>query len=315
MISLPRLSFFTPAAGIALAALLTLLTACAAPPAPECRNPDILCAGLVTDVGGLNDASLNEQVWQILQEARTENVIVAAIASVDARDYAKNIAYFGERNYDLILTSGRAPAQEAILLAGKYPHSDFVLIGQAPPADPSLPNVAGILFPEEQAGQWAGALATHLSQTGRVGAVFAHPEIPSVAAYARGFAAGAGEARVDMVFYEDGSFSSSLSDPAWGAEKARWLNKRGADVLFAFGGSTGISALEHATGRVVAVEIDVARRFPYFQSNPFASIIFDVSVLKEILRAGEITQPVYWGGYEVIWHDAPAPQVLAQRER
>ncbi|PKN93550.1 MAG: hypothetical protein CVU44_09365 [Chloroflexi bacterium HGW-Chloroflexi-6] len=295
-------------AGIVLA---VLLSGCAAPVAslPDCQAGEVICVGFVTDVGGLQDYGLNEQTWKTLQDARADGIVIDVIESVEVRDYRKNIAYFANLDYDLIITSGYDLAKITLVMADEYPNLSFLMLGQAPPEEEAPPNLAGVIFPEEQAGFLAGSFAASFSETGIVGAVFAHPEIPSVAAYARGFEAGAQGAQVEMVYHEDEDFASSLDAPTWGADQAFFLEQAGADVLFAYGGQTAISALEQTRGRVIGVEVDLARRFPYFQHQVIASIVFDLSVLKEIVPEGQVSQPLYEAGYQVIWGDIPTPEV------
>ena len=303
----------------ALSPLLTmfLLVAPAGclPVPPECRSPDVICVGLVTDTNGLQDYGLNEQAWQVLEQLRQDDIVVDVIESIDMRDYDKNVAYFGDQGYDLVFTSGYGLVETTRTMAEKYPNVSFVMLGQAPDEKDSPPNLAGVIFPEEQAGFWAGALAAHFSEMRIVGGVFANFEIPSVGAYARGFESGAQGVDVQVISYEYGSFEASLGDPEWGARQAEFLEDLGADVLFAYGGSTGTSALEQARGRVIGVEVDFARRFPSMQNRLIASIVFDLSILKEIVYAGKVSQPTYEATYQVIWGNTPAPEVLASPER
>jgi basic membrane protein A and related proteins len=280
------------------------------PVPPECRSAEVICVGLVTDTTGLQDYGLNEQAWQVLEQLRQDDIVVDVIESIDVRDYDKNVAYFGDQGYDLVFTSGYGLIETTRSMAEKYPQVSFVMLGQAPDEKDSLPNLAGVIFPEEQAGLWAGALAAHFSEMRIVGAVFANFEIPSVAAYARGFESGARGVDAQIISYEYGSFEASLNDREWGARQAEFLEDFGADVLFAYGGSTGASALEQARGRVIGVEVDFARRFPSMQNRLIASIVFDLSILKEIVDAGKASQPTYEAKYQVIWGNTPAPEVL-----
>jgi len=296
---------------VCIAFILALAGGCAPVPAlPDCQSVEVICVGLVTDVNGLTDYGLNEQAWLVLQEAREEGVVVDVIESVEVRDYRKNLAYFAGLGYDLVLASGLELSQVAQTLATEYPQVTFVMLGQAPPENDSPPNLAGIVFPQEQAGFWAGVLAAHFSETRIVGAIFAHPEIPSVAAYSQGFASGAADVEIRMVFHDDDDFATSLNNPIWGADQAAILEQAGADVLFAYGGRTAISALEQAKGRVIGVELDWARRYPYFQNQVIASIVFDLSILKEIALAGQVEKPLYEAEYRVVWGDTPVPELL-----
>jgi basic membrane lipoprotein Med (substrate-binding protein (PBP1-ABC) superfamily) len=135
-----------------------------------------------------------------------------------------------------------------------------------------------------------------------------------VGAYARGFEAGAEGLEVHIISYKDGRFAASLSDREWGAAQAQSLEALGADVLFAYGGSTGISALEQARGRVIGVEMDFARRFPSMENRLIASLVFDFSILKEIVQAGQVSQPIYEGGYKILWGNVLASEALPDEE-
>lgn len=276
---------------------------------PDCHSDEVVCIGFVTDFNGLRDYGLNEQTWQVLQELRQEGFVVDVIESIDAYDYTKNVAYFGDHGYDLVFTSGFSLAETTREMAKKYPQTSFVMLGQ-PPEEDAPPNLAGVLFPEAQAGFWAGGLAAHFSEAGIVGAVFANPAIPSVGAYGRGFKAGARDVESQLIYYEHGRFATSLSDREWGARQADILDERGADVLFAYGGGTGISALEQFPGRVIGVEVDFGRQFPSMQNRLIASIVFDLSILNEIVHTGHVSQPVYQGAYLVVWGAEPAPEVV-----
>ena len=286
------------------------------PVPPECRSDEVVCIGFVTDSNGLRDYGMNEQTWLVLQTLREEGVVVDVIESIDQFDYRKNLAYFSDHGYDLVISGGYDMKDLMLEMAHKYEGVSYLLIGQAPPEEDAPPNLAGIVFPEAQAGLWAGGLAAHFSEAKLVGAIFASRDIPSVGEYARGFElgvdAGIGESVVqaEVVAYPEGRFASSLSDVDWGELQAENLYARGTDVLFAYGGSTGISALEQFRGQVIGVEVDLGRRFPSMQERLVASIVFDLSILKEIGAIGKISQPVYQGGYQVLWGKTPAPEVL-----
>lgn len=311
----PRFARFWRAVGLlSLPLLLLALAGCSSTP-PDCRSADVLCIGFVTGSGGLKDNGLNEQAWQALVQLREEGMVGDVIESVDSFDYEKNIAFFVEYGYDMVFSGGYLLTEDAISIARKHPGTVFVMVGQSLPEEDAPPNLAGVIFPEEQAGFWAGALAAHFSETRIVGAVFANQAIPTVAAYARGFEAGAQEVDAQVVFYSQGRFTDSLNDPEWGIEQADILyNDRKADILFAYGGATGLAALEQFQGQVIGVEIDFARRYPAMRERLVASIVFDMSILQEIARAGQISQAVYEAGYRVLWGNTPAPEVLEPLE-
>jgi basic membrane protein A len=221
----------------------------------ECTSNDVTCAALVTSTAGLEDHGINQDAWNGLGESKADGALnhIAYIESVDARDYAKNIAYFAENGYDLIITTGTGMADETRHAADLYP--DSVFLGLEQPHEPGPANLVPITFAEDQMGYLAGALATHLTETRVVGAVCETSGIPSMWRYCEGFRAGveaaADEAGVEikvLVEYRDDGLQEKLFiDEAWGAERAQDLVQRGADVIFAAGGGTGQGALRAAS--------------------------------------------------------------------
>ena len=89
-----------------LAIVLSGLSSCSR--SPDCFREEIFCAALVTDTRGINDHGINQDSWIGLEQSKVNGVIdqSAYIESVDARDYEKNIAFFANSGYDVILTSG-----------------------------------------------------------------------------------------------------------------------------------------------------------------------------------------------------------------
>lgn len=229
-----------------LVSLFTSLAACSLFK-PDCARSDILCVGLVTDTGRLQDHGLTQSAWDGMQQALAEGVIQKAdyIESVDARDYAKNIATFAEAGYDVIITSGIGLEDETLQAADLHP--DSVFIGLDQPPELTRPNFHAVSFPEDQGGFLAGALAAGMTKTGVIGAVCETVGIPSNWRACEGFRAGAEYANPDITVFvtyrEDGSSEDLFKDNTWGRETALSMLREGADVIFGVGGGTGEGAL------------------------------------------------------------------------
>jgi basic membrane protein A len=225
------------------------LTACGS--SSDCFREEVFCAALVTDTLGVEDHGMNQDAWAGLQEAQSTGLADQAdfIASVDARDYLKNIAYFAERGYDVIFTSGIALDDETLQSADLYPDSTFVGLNQA--FEESHPNLISVTFPEDQMGFAAGVVATQLTQTGIVAAVCETSGIDSMWRYCEGFRAGVkfadDKVKALIIYRENGDREKLFIDEAWGYETGSDLIGRGADVLFAAGGVTGQGALKAAS--------------------------------------------------------------------
>jgi basic membrane protein A len=231
-----------------LAIVLSGVSACTQ--SPECLRDEVFCAALVTDTRGLHDFGLNQDTWTGLQRSKAEGVVneIAYIESVDARDYEKNITFFVNAGYDVIVTSGIGLSDATLRSADLHPDSVFVGMNQTD--EDSVPNFISVTFPEDQMGFFAGALAARLTRTMIIGAVCETSGIASMWRYCEGFRAGAAyvdeSVEVFVVYRDDGSREKLFIDEEWGFENAQGLIQDGADVIFAAGGETGAGALRAA---------------------------------------------------------------------
>lgn len=225
------------------------LAACSS--SSDCFREDVFCAALVTDTLGVEDHGINQDAWAGLREAKENQLAdkVDYIESVDARDYEKNIAYFADRGYDLIFTSGISLDDATLHLAELEPGSVFVGLNQT--FEKPRPNLASLTFPEDQMGFAAGVVAAKLTKTGIVAAVCETSGISSMWRYCEGFRAGVKYAdetvKVLTAYRDNGDREKLFIDEEWGYATGADLIQRGADVLFAAGGVTGQGALRAAS--------------------------------------------------------------------
>ena len=212
----------------------------------NCADADVFCVGLVTDVGEVDDKSFNQSAWEGAQLAEQElDAIVNYIETKDGKDYAANIALFADKNYDVIVTVGFAMGEATGIAATEYPGINFIGVDQW--FDGSIPNVTGLLFPEDKAGFLAGALAAKMTKTGTIAAVLGTDLIPPVVAFKEGYEAGAAYVNPDVNVistYHPGGLDVAFTDPEWGGTTAKQAIDNGADFVFGAGGKTGNGALE-----------------------------------------------------------------------
>jgi len=223
-------------------------TATEAPAADDCFSADVFCVGVVTDVGKVDDKSFNQSAWEGVQKSQEDGVadIVQYIETTDAKDYAKNIAQFGDAGYDVIVTVGFALGEATVAAAATYPDVRFIGVDQFQ-ADPATAGVTGLIFPEDNAGFLVGALAAQMSKTGHIGGVFATDAVPPVWRFGEGYRAGAlyinPDIKIDVVYHNDVGFDKTFTDPEWAANAANSMADGGADVIFGGGGKTGNGAV------------------------------------------------------------------------
>jgi basic membrane protein A and related proteins len=254
---------------VLLAALLVaamILPACA-PAQADCTDEEVFCVGLVTDVGKINDKSFNQSAWEGVQRAESElGATVQYIETTDAKDYAKNIATFGDAGYDVIVTVGFNLTADTRAAAATYANAKFIGVDQDQ-FEGAIDNVAGLVFPEDNAGFLVGALAAMMSESNKIGAVCGTDAVPPVWRFGEGYKAGAAYAdgmsgettEVFVVYHSDVGFDKTFTDPEWGASTAKSMMDQGADAIFGCGGITGngaITAAAQAGAFAIGVDTD-----------------------------------------------------------
>lgn len=211
----------------------------------DCASEEVLCVGLVTDVGRIDDKSFNQSAWEGVLRAQEElGAQVEFIETTEATDYQNNIALFAENGYDVIVTVGFALGEATIEAANQYPDIDFIGVDQF--QGETVANIAGLIFPEDRAGFLAGVLAGMLTQSNTIAAVLGTDLVPPVVAFKEGYEAGARYINEDINIistYHPGGLDVAFTDPEWGATTARQALDQGADVVFGAGGNTGNGAL------------------------------------------------------------------------
>lgn len=259
--------------------------------APDCSLEEVFCAGLVTDLHKISDKGFNQSAWEGLQQAKTDGLVtwIDYIESTDYRDYEKNITLFAKLGYDVILTVGDGPSNDTRIAALEFTEVYFIGVDQyqawAIDADSTndIPNLSGLVFPEDQAGFLAGALAAMVSATGKVGAVCAGDVYPHIWRFGEGYRAGAAyiepTIEVQVVYHNDASDELSFHDPEWGAITAGGMIETGVDVVFGVGAETGEGAIDESAGKGVFV---IGAETDKYLTQPIAAPRLLTSVMKLI---------------------------------
>jgi basic membrane protein A len=288
------------------------LPACA-PAAPDCKSEDVVCVGLVTDVGKIDDKSFNQSAWEGVKQAEKElGAKVQYIETTDAKDYDKNIATFADEGYDAIVTVGFALGDATAAAAKKYPDVDFVGVDQFQAwqfdddATNDIANLTGLGFPEDQAGYLVGALAAMMSKTGKIGAVCGTDAVPPVWRFGEGYKAGAAyidpAVEVNVVYHNDVGFDKTFVDPEWGAATANSMMDKGVDVIFGCGGKTGngaVTAAAQAGKYAIGVDSDqyftLPEAAPRMLSSAMKLITPGVAGLLKMAKEGTFPSGNYTG--------------------
>jgi basic membrane protein A len=108
-----------------------------------------------------------------------------------------------------------------------------------------LPNVQSVVFREHEGSFLVGMIAAMASRTAKVGFV-GGMDIPLIRKFARGYNEGAKHANPQAEVFENmtGTTPAAWNDPTRGGELARSQIARGADVIYAAAGGTGIGVYQ-----------------------------------------------------------------------
>jgi basic membrane protein A len=278
-----------------------LLSACqpAGDAKPDCSKPDVFCVGLVTDVGKIDDKSFNQSTWDGVKMAEKElGAIVQYIETTDPKDYDKNISTFGDANYDVIVTVGFALGEATVAAAQKFPNVKFIGVDQFQAEE--VANVAGLNFPEDNAGFLVGALAAMMTKTNQIGAVLGTDAVPPVWRFGEGYRAGAlyinPSIEINVIYHNDVGFDKTFTDPEWGKTTAISMIDKGVDIIFGAGGKTGNGALLGAAEKsVYCIGVDTDQYFTVPEAQKFllssAMKLLDTGTFTLIKLAKEGTFP------------------------
>lgn len=195
--------------------------------------------GLVTDVGGVNDASFNQSSWEGLQKAAEDfGVEVNYLESSTDADYVPNIETFIDEEYDLIISVGYMLADATKQAAEANPDCKFAIIDDA---SIDLPNVTCLMFRQEQSSYLVGYVAGLMTKTDNIGFVIGMAN-ENMNLFGYGYCAGAIDANPDITIQQFNA--NSFADPATGKTNAGTAITNGADIIFHAAGATGLGVIE-----------------------------------------------------------------------
>ena len=205
----------------------------AAPAAPA----EKVKIGMVTDVGGVNDKSFNQTSWEGLQALDPEVFEVNYLESKTDADYQTNINTFVDEGYDLIICVGYMLADATREAAEANPDQLFAIIDDA---TIDLPNVACLMFAQEQASYLVGLVAGSVTESKTVGYVQGMVS-DSMNLFGIGYITGVLEACPDATVLQYNA--NAFGDIAGGSNAAKDMITKGADVIYHAAGGTGIGVI------------------------------------------------------------------------
>jgi basic membrane protein A and related proteins len=216
---------------------------------------DTFLPAIVYDVGGKADKSFNEAAYRGAQRFQSKTgIAVREFEITNETQRAQAFANMARRGATIIVGVGFTQRAALETVARQYPDKKFTLIDTTS----DLPNVQSVVFREQEGSFLVGVLAALASKSHKLGFV-GGMDIPLIRRFAAGYAAGARYADPDVAIFVNmtGTTPAAWQDPARGAELARSQFDRGADVVYAAAGTTGLGVLQAAAdAKKLAVGVD-----------------------------------------------------------
>jgi basic membrane protein A len=255
----------------------------------------------VLDVGGVNDKSFNHLAYLGMRTAISRyHASGSYLPSNSQADYLPNLTHYAQLHENLVIATGVLMSGAIYTVAKQYPKQKFAII-DGYPADAkgnqvNLPNVANLLFHEQESGYLAGVLAglmekDHVGKARHnvIGAMGGLP-VPAVVRYIAGYVAGA--RKVDPTIKVRIGYSQSFTNQGAGNTVGRTQISSGADILFAVAGASGLgylAAAQQAGVYGVGVDADQSYLGSYILTSAIKRV--DTAVIDEIqaTRSGHFT--------------------------
>ncbi|MEQ8248652.1 MAG: BMP family ABC transporter substrate-binding protein [Alphaproteobacteria bacterium] len=210
---------------------------------------------IVFDMGGKFDKSFNQAAYDGAERFKKDSGISYRefeVTSPTQREQA--IRRMARDGANIVVGIGFAQQPAVEKVAKEFPDTKFAIID----AVVDLPNVRSIVFKEHEGSFLVGMAAALASKTGKVGFV-GGMDIPLIRNFAAGYAEGAKYVNPNIEVFQNmtGTTPAAWNDPGKGAELARSQFGRGADVIYAAAGGTGVGVYQAAVdGGKLAIGVD-----------------------------------------------------------
>ncbi|MGW5419686.1 BMP family lipoprotein [Streptomyces sp. NPDC003943] len=250
--------------GIASAALALTATACGKSSTSGSSNPSAsgqVKAAIAYDIGGRGDQSFNDAAYAGLQQAEKELGAKGAEAEPSQgesdADKVQRLTALARAGNNPVIGVGFSYAPAIAKVAKSFPKTTFGLIDDT---SQTGPNIANLVFNEEQGSYLAGVAAAKASKTGTVGFI-GGVEVPLIKKFEAGFTQGVKDtnpkAKVLTQYLTQPPNFDGFSKPDLGKAAAQGQLDKGADVIYAAAGLAGSGSIEAtATAGKWAIGVD-----------------------------------------------------------
>jgi basic membrane protein A len=210
---------------------------------------------VVFDMGGKFDKSFNEAAYNGAERFKKETGIAYRdfeVTNEAQREQA--IRNMARRGANVIVGVGFAQETAMTKVAQEFPQAKFCIVDSVV----DQPNVRSYVFKEHEGSFLVGMAAGLASKTNKVGFV-GGMDIPLIRNFLVGYEQGVKHVKpnAEIIANFAGTTPAAWNDPAKGAELARSQFDRGADVVYAAAGATGLGVLRAAAdGGKLSIGVD-----------------------------------------------------------
>jgi len=221
--------------------LVLVVAGCAPNTEPGTEPDEDKLVYMVTDMGGVDDASFNESAWKGLERFKDEIEGWTAdyIESKSDEDYNPNLRTAVESGAELIWAIGYMMADHLDAVAADNPEKNFAIIdwGQENLRD----NVAYVLFKENEGSFLVGMIAGLTTESNVIGFI-GGMEGDLIRRFEVGFRAGVHYVNPDAEVLVQ--YAQSWVDTEKGAQIANTMIGQKADVIYHAAGGVGMGVAE-----------------------------------------------------------------------
>ena len=199
---------------------------------------------IIFDLGGKFDKSFNEAAYRGMEKWKKETgkkYLEFEVSNESQREQA--IRRMAEKGASPIISVGFSQASAVEKVAKEFPKLNFAIVDMVVEA----PNVQSVVFKEQEGSFLVGALAGLASKTDKVGFV-GGMDIPLIRRFGCGYEQGVKyvKPKAEVFANMTGTTGAAWHDPARGGELALAQFAKGADVVFAAAGGTGVGVYQAA---------------------------------------------------------------------
>ena len=214
-------------------------------------NTSEFSLGMVTDVGGIDDKSFNQSAWKGIQDFGSENSLKKGdggfdyLQSQSDADYTTNLNALARRDFNLIFGVGFLMEDAIDTIAQQQKDTEFAIIDGVV----EQPNVASVLFKEQEGAYLAGVAAALMTKSDKIGFV-GGMEIPVIERFEVGFLEGVKAVNPDIKV--DVKYTGAFDKAELGKAAANRMYSSGVDIIFHAAGGTGNGVFSEAKERKTA---------------------------------------------------------------